>query len=126
MNAYIMNKRVLVVDDEREVVDFLEQFLMRRGVGVVTATSGAQALDACKEMLPDCVFLDIQMPGKDGLAVLKDLRGLYPQLNVIMITGKDEEKLKEEAAKAGALDYVTKPLDLGELSQTIKKHILGT
>ena len=89
------------------------------------ATNGDSAVDICSHDEIDCVFLDIQMPGKDGLTVLQDIRAFKPQMKVMMITGKDDVALRDKAKLAGALDYITKPLDLGELNEKIEKHILS-
>lgn len=121
-----MSRKVLVVDDEQEIVDFMERFLIRKGISVVKAGTGELAVEICKKEMPDCVFLDIQMPGKDGISTLLELRQLNSSLKVIMITGKDDIDLKEKAARAGALDYITKPLDLSELHRKIQTYILNT
>jgi FixJ family two-component response regulator len=66
------------------------------------------------------------MSGKDGISTLIELKQLNPSLKVIMITGKDDVHLKEKAAHAGALDYITKPLDLSDLHRKIQTYILNT
>lgn len=120
-----MKKKVLIVDDEKEIVEFLERFLERLNIAVVTATSGNEALELYSKHMPECVLLDIQMPDIDGMTILKELRALNPDLKIIMITGKEEREFQEKAKKYGAVDYITKPLDLAGLSETIKKHVLG-
>jgi DNA-binding response OmpR family regulator len=121
-----MSRKVLVVDDEQDIVDFMERFLIRKGISVVKASNGELAVEICKKEMPDCVFLDIQMSGKDGISTLIELKKLNPALKVIMITGKDNVDLKEKAARAGAMDYITKPLDLSELHRKIQTYILNT
>ena len=121
-----MSKKVLVVDDEQDIVDFIERVLIRKGISVVKAANGELAVEICKKEMPDCVFLDIQMSGKDGISTLIELKKLNPTLKVIMITGKDNVDLKEKAARAGAMDYITKPLDLSELHRKIQTYILNT
>jgi len=120
-----MSRKVLVVDDEQEIVDFMERFLIRKGISVVKAGNGDIAVEICKKEMPDCVFLDIQLPGKDGIDTLIELKQINPLIKVIMITGKDDLSFKEKAAQAGALDYITKPLDLSELNQKIQTYILN-
>ncbi|MBU1121749.1 MAG: response regulator [Candidatus Omnitrophota bacterium] len=120
----MMKKRVLVVDDEKEITDFLERFLNRFDITVVKASEGMQAFDFYNKHNPDCVFLDIQMPGKDGMTVLKELRAIDSASKIIMITGRDDKEFQEKAKQLGAIDYITKPLDLGELSSKIEKYIL--
>jgi len=121
----VMSRKVLVVDDEQEIVDFMERFLIRKGISVVKAGNGDIAVEICKKEMPDCVFLDIQLPGKDGIDTLIELKQINPLIKVIMITGKDDLSFKEKAAQAGALDYITKPLDLSELNQKIQTYILN-
>jgi DNA-binding response OmpR family regulator len=119
-----MREKVLIVDDEKEIVSFLERFLGRFNVSVITATSGKEALDLYREHSPGCVLLDIQMPDIDGMTILQQLRTLNPELKIIMITGKEDKSFQEKAKRYGAIDYITKPLDLVGLSRKIKEHIL--
>ncbi|UCD15509.1 MAG: response regulator [Candidatus Omnitrophota bacterium] len=119
-----MKKKVLVVDDEKEITDFLERFLMRFDISVIKANEGKQAFDFYHLHNPDFIFLDIQMPGKDGITVLKELREIDDSLKVIMITGRDDKEFREKAQQLGAIDYITKPLDLSELSKKVEEYIL--
>ena len=119
-----MKKKVLVVDDEKEIVNFLENFLARFNITTIKATTGDEAIDFCQRCQPDYVFLDIQMPDKDGITVLKELKKLNPAIKVIMITGREEKEFQDKAKKYGAIDYITKPLDLSDLSKKIKEYIL--
>lgn len=119
-----MKKRVLVVDDEQDIIDFLETFLTRFNVSVIKASGGVEAIDSYQKYKPDSVLLDIQLPDKDGITVLRELKKQTPKLKVIMITGKEEKEYQAKAKKYGAIDYITKPLDLIELSEKIKEHIL--
>ncbi|MDD5194338.1 MAG: response regulator [Candidatus Omnitrophica bacterium] len=118
-----MKNKVLVVDDEKEIVDFLEHFLQRLNIEVFKAVDGSAAIDLYNLHSPDCTILDITMPGKDGLEVLREIRKTNPQATVIMLTGKEEQEYQEKAKKYGAADYITKPLDLAELNRKIKKYI---
>ena len=119
-----MSKKVLVVDDEHEVVSFLEDFLRRFDLEVVSVTDASQALSDFKTHNPDFVFLDIQMPEKNGIEILRELKSFDPQVKVIMITARHDEEYQVQAKQLGAIDYITKPLDLGDLSKKIKKYIL--
>ena len=115
--------RVLIVDDEEDVVDFLKRFLRRFQVQVYTASGGEAALRLYEQKKPQWVFLDIQMADKDGIAVLKELRRRDSACRVIMITGKDDKKTQDHAKRLGALDYILKPLDLVELRKTIQRRL---
>lgn len=117
-------KKVLIVDDEVEIVDFLARFLQRLGIIAIKANSGQEALIKHEQERPDIIFLDIQMPDKDGITILKEIKKADPEVKIIMITGKDDKDLQIKAKKYGALDYITKPLDLSELSAKIDSCIL--
>ena len=116
--------KVLIVDDEAEIVDFLENFLKRFKIESRKAINGKQALDLYEQFKPDWVFLDIKMPDVDGFDVLKKIRKLGNDAKVIMITGRDDKDSQTKAKKLGAVDYVVKPLDLEELHQKIQIYIL--
>lgn len=119
-----MKKKVMVVDDEQEIVDFLGRFLDRLNVSVIKAIRSIEVIDYYHQFKPDCVFLDIQMPDKDGMTLLKELRKLDSDSKVIMITGRGEKEFQERAKRMGAVDYITKPLDLNDLREKIEKYIL--
>lgn len=104
--------RVLVVDDEREIVEILQEFLTGKGYVVSAAYDGPEALQKLKEERPHVVLLDIKMPTMSGLEVLRQMRELDQEVGVIMITGVIDEETGRAALKLGAFDYITKPLDL--------------
>jgi DNA-binding NtrC family response regulator len=119
-----MKKKILVVDDEREIVNFLENFLSRLNLVTIKATAAKEAMACYLKHKPDGIFLDIAMPDKDGLTLLKELKEIDPDVKVIMITAKDDKKTQDKAKRYGALDYITKPLDLHELAKKIEQYIL--
>ena len=116
--------KVLVVDDEQEVVDFLCNFLNRFKIQSIKANDGLTALDLYEKNKPDLVFLDIKMPQMDGLTLLKELKKKDKDAQAIMITGREDKESQDSAKKMGAIDYVVKPLDLEELHKKIQEHIL--
>lgn len=124
---------ILVVDDEEDVLDlFQRQFRkeLRRGEYVLYfANSGEEALNALSSNLEPGVMLilsDINMPGMSGIDLLKKSKGLYPELPVAMITAYGDEESRSKALAAGATDYLTKPLDFGELRLRLSRMIDGT
>ena len=119
----IMTK-VLVVDDEKEVVDFLCNFLKRFKLESEKANDGKEAIDVYEKIRPEFTFLDIKMPQMDGLDVLREIKKINQNAKVIMITGREDKESQSKAKKLGALDYVVKPLDLEELHRKIQEHIL--
>ncbi|MDP3732546.1 MAG: response regulator [Candidatus Omnitrophota bacterium] len=119
-----MEKKILVVDDDQIVCEFLERFLTKRGFSASVANSGEEALEKIKNDAPAIVLLDIKMPGMDGLTTLKKIRAINKRLGVIIITGVGEEEIAKEAMNSGAYDYITKPLDLDYLDTCLITKIL--
>ncbi|MCX5705747.1 MAG: response regulator [Candidatus Omnitrophica bacterium] len=117
--------KILVVDDEVEVVDFLCNFIKRMGLIAEKATSGTQAIETFSRFRPDWVFLDVKMPDIDGLEVLKRMKEIDAGINSIMITGKSDEMSVNDALSLGARDYLIKPIDLDELRAKIQTYILN-
>ena len=115
--------KVLIVDDESEIVDFLRNFLRRKGIQVLVANSGVQALDVFNKHTPAIILMDINMPDIDGLAVLKEIRTKDRFVKIIMVTGKDDKESIREADTLGANDYIIKPLELDNLYSTIVKYL---
>ncbi len=110
--------RVLVVDDEPPIVRAVAANLRVRGYEVLTAASGEAALTAVETHRPDCVVLDLGLPGVDGLEVLRRLR-TWTQVPVVVLTALDGERDKVTAFDLGADDYVTKPFGVAELMARI-------
>jgi DNA-binding response OmpR family regulator len=109
------NKRtILVVDDERDLVDLISYNLTRHGYGVLTALDGNDALDIATRELPDLVILDLMMPGIDGTEVARRLKSdpRTNQIPIVMLTAKGEETDVVVGLTIGADDYVTKPFSM--------------
>jgi two-component system KDP operon response regulator KdpE len=106
--------RVLVVDDEPQILRALRTNLVARGYEVDLAPTGEAALDLAARHHPDVVILDLGLPGIDGLAVVEGLRG-WSSVPIIVLSVRDAETDKIAALDAGADDYVTKPFAMGEL-----------
>lgn len=113
--------KILVVDDEIDICDFVETFLKDRGFQVFTAANGDEALNIAKNEKPELVLLDIKMKGMDGIAVLKHIKEMDKNIKVIMVTALEDQDKIHEAYKLGACDYITKPLILDYLEQTVGK-----
>lgn len=106
--------RVLIVDDEVQIVRALGINLKAIGYGVDTAGSGEEALRKAADHRPDAVILDLGLPGIDGTEVIRGLRG-WTKVPIIVLSVRDSEREKIAALDAGADDYVTKPFGMGEL-----------
>ena len=104
-------RRMLIVEDERDLCDCLEQFFRSRGFNVTSAYSGEEALTQLTAITPDVILLDILLPGVSGLEVLRRVKHIVPSSRVVMVTALDLVDLKAEARLFGASAYVTKPFD---------------
>jgi DNA-binding NtrC family response regulator len=107
---------VLIVEDERVLAEAMSHYLARHGFEPAVAGSGEAALDLIHQAEPDLIVLDYQLPGMDGLEVLREVRQRAPQAAVVMLTAHGNVKTAVEAMRAGAFDYLTKPIDLEELT----------
>lgn len=106
--------RVLVVDDEIQIVRALTVNLQALGYAVDSAGTGEEALKRAADHVPDAVILDLGLPGVDGVEVIRGLRG-WTKIPIIVLSVREEEREKIAALDAGADDYVTKPFGMGEL-----------
>ena len=111
--------KILVVDDEENIVDLLSSYLRSEGFQVEAAGDGPTALTKAKSFRPDVVVLDIMLPGLDGIEVLRQLHSESPAY-VVMLTAKSEELDKVVGLSVGADDYVTKPFSPRELTARIR------
>jgi len=116
-------KKLLVVDDEEEICDFLKTFFEEREFEVQTANSGIQALDSVQAVNPQVVLLDVHMPGMDGMSVLRQIKLRFPLVKVIMVTAIETQEKIEEAMRLGADNYITKPLSLEYLEKDVQEKI---
>lgn len=117
-----MDRKILVVDDEKPIVDILKFNLEKEGFEVLTADNGVSALEAALTQNPDLILLDIMLPKMDGFDVCRKVR---EKLNVpiIMITARDEEVDKVLGLELGADDYITKPFSVRELIARVKANM---
>jgi DNA-binding response OmpR family regulator len=117
--------RILVVDDERNIVRLLEAYLSRHGHSVATAFDGWEALDRVKQEKFDLLILDVMMPFMDGFEVLKNLRKdpATADIPVIILTAKSADQDVFEAYHLGAHMFLSKPVDLDELALFVRQLI---
>ncbi|MEQ9617915.1 MAG: sigma-54 dependent transcriptional regulator [Deltaproteobacteria bacterium] len=117
------DNRIIVVDDEPGMREFLEIMLRKDGYTVDTAADGPEALDKVDENLYDLAIVDIQMPVLNGIEVLKKINEKSSETTVIMITAYASHETAIEAMKLGAYDYITKPFKIDEIKLVIKKAL---
>ncbi len=116
-----MPSKILLVDDEREFVQTLSERLLMRDMGSAVAYDGESALEVVREDEPDVMILDLKMPGIDGIEVLRRVKATQPEIEVIILTGHGSEADKTTCMQLGAFAYLQKPVDVEELSATIKQ-----
>ena len=121
-----MAQKILVVDDEIQIVRVVRVYLEKAGYQVITATNGQDALFIAREQKPDLVVLDLQMPEMDGLQVTPLLRAELPNTAIIMLTARVEEMDRILGLELGADDYVTKPFSPRELVARVRAVLRRT
>ena len=112
--------KVLVIDDERAIRSTLKDILSLEGFDVELAENGAAGIEQFEKGGIDVVFLDIKMPGMDGIEVLERLQAISPEVPVVMISGHGTIDTAVEAIKKGAYDFIAKPLDLNRILITLR------
>jgi len=117
----VAETKVLLIDDEVEFTRTLSERLESRGLKVDSANSGEEALKKIDEVTYDAIFLDLAMPGMDGIETLKNLLAEKPDLQVILLTGHASIDKSVEAVKLGAKDFLEKPANIDKLMAKIKE-----
>ncbi len=117
-----MAQTILIVDDEKDILDLLEFNLQAEGYHIVTARDGEQALELAERVNPDLIILDIMLPQKDGWTVLRELRAKpeTASIPVIFLTAKSSEIDEVVGLELGADDYIVKPISLRKLIARVK------
>ncbi|MDD2561927.1 MAG: response regulator transcription factor [Eubacteriales bacterium] len=113
------NPRILVIEDDRYIADFIALSLRQQNYSCQTAASAAEGLFLFQSNRPDIVLLDLGLPDRDGLEVIRELRGIR-ETPVLIVSARGQEKEKIDALDAGADDYITKPFHMGELMARIR------
>ena len=117
--------RILVIDDNPTVVDILGTYLREEGYGVLGALTSDEGLKLAILSRPELVLLDIALPGKNGIELLKRIRSINPTSRVIMVTGNIDAALARKSLELGALAYIDKPFDLAYLKRVIAMALEG-
>ena len=117
---------VAIVDDEEGIRKALSRLLRASGLDAESYANGQEFLDAAAEHRPDCVVLDLHMPGMSGLQVLRKLKAAGQRLSIVVITAHDEPETRERCIDAGACAYLRKPLEdrllLNAISAAMRSH----
>ena len=118
-----VRSKLLIVDDEVEICDFLKMFFEERDFDVEVAYNGIDALQKIASFQPNAILLDIKIPGLDGLEVLKRVKAQYPAIRVLMVTALETNEKINEALRLGADNYITKPLSLEYLENDVREKL---
>lgn len=119
-------KRVLIVEDEKSIVDIVRFNLEKEGYAVLTAYDGDAGLSAAREDRPDLILLDVMLPKRNGFDVCRILREEGDNVPVIILTAREGESDKVLGLEIGADDYITKPFSMRELLARVKANIRRT
>lgn len=115
-------KTILIVDDEKMILNLLSCNLIKEGYNVIEATDGLEAISIAQERKPDLILLDVMLPKLDGLSVCKRIKNMM-NVPILMVTAKDEELDKIVGLELGADDYITKPFSIRELLARVKANL---
>jgi len=115
--------KLLIVDDEIDIREFARNFFRKRGVTVFTASGGLEAFEVIKQERPDLVLLDVRMEEMTGVELLRKLQSDGQRVNVIMVSGVEDEGTIKEAESLGIIGYVHKPLILDELEKVVFREL---
>ena len=115
--------KVLVVDDAQFLRVRLTRILTEHGYDILEAENGDRAIAQYEANAPDAVLLDITMPEKDGLEVLREIRGKHPDARVVMLTALGQQSIVLEAIKAGARDFIVKPFEQERVLSALQKAL---
>ena len=115
-------KTILIVDDEKMILNLLSCNLIKEGYNVIEAKDGIEAINLAQEKKPNLILLDVMLPKLDGLSVCKRIKNMM-NIPILMVTAKDEELDKIVGLELGADDYITKPFSIRELLARVKANL---
>jgi DNA-binding NtrC family response regulator len=115
-----MKLNILLVDDDIRILSVLKSLLTEEKHAVTTCHNGLDAIETCLEQKFDVIITDLMMPGANGIEVLKEVRKIYPDTLVLLITGFASIETAVQAIREGAYDYITKPFKLEEIKVVVK------
>jgi len=120
-----MNRKpiILVVDDEKSVLELFHRVLKKEEYTILTANNGKEALESADKERPDLVILDLKLTGINGIEVLRRIKEIDENIEVIVITAYGTKETVKTAMRLGAYDYITKPFDINYVSSLIKEAL---
>ena len=120
-----MQKKILVVDDEKDITETLSFMLKAAGYDVITASDGEEGLKFAEEENPDLIILDVMMPKINGYKIARLLKydNKYKHIPIIMVTARGQDSDKLIGEETGANEYITKPFEFEEVLKSVRKHL---
>ncbi len=115
----MQKQKILLVDDERKICATLKKILESANYTVETAYNGVEGWEKFQGFSPDCVLLDMRLPGKNGFELLKQIKSLRPKIHVLITTAVIDQSIMGLCMKAGARDYLVKPLNIPKLLEQV-------
>jgi DNA-binding response OmpR family regulator len=115
--------RILVIDDEKAIVTLMNKFLEKDGYDVVCALNGKEGLNIIENSKVDVIITDIRMHDMDGIELVQRAKGIYPDIEGIMVTGSEQQEFAVKSLRAGAIDYIVKPVNRDRLLFAVRKAI---
>ncbi|MEA1928823.1 MAG: response regulator [Candidatus Auribacterota bacterium] len=119
----MFSKKILIIDDEKQIRELLSQYFDRLDFSVRTVSSGEKALEKVDTFIPNIILLDYMMPGVSGLDLFPAIKKRYPFAKVIILTGRGSEEIAVKALKMGVDDYITKPFELVKIRDLIRYYL---
>lgn len=121
----MVDKKVLIVDDEQDIVETLKFMLECEGITCITAFDGEEALNKAKTENPDLIILDVMLPKINGYKISRLLKfdAKYKDIPILMVTARSQEEDKIIGEETGADEYITKPFDITEVVELVKKYL---
>ena len=120
-----MSKKILIVDDEADIVETLKFMAEANGYKCYCAYDGEEGLSKAKEIMPDLIILDVMMPKINGFKICRLLKydKKFKDIKILMITARSQDSDKLIGEETGADEYITKPFDINEVMEKIQKHL---
>lgn len=118
-----MGNKLLIVDDQYGIRILLNEVFQREGYTTFQASNGVQALEIVQKHQPDLVLLDMKIPGMDGIEILKRIKEINPDIQVIIMTAYGELDMIQETRELGAVMHFAKPFDIDDMRDAVRKYI---
>lgn len=115
--------KILLVDEKKDIRDFTARFFNDRNFEVLSAATGSEALLAVKKSRPEIVLLELQMRDMDGIEVLRRIMNVSRETRVVVVSSINDMETRSQAKRLGAVNYLTKPVALGELMSIVLKNL---